>query len=59
MEISEKFIDKLKVVHPETPVHYTVQPGPHGFDAENVITDAWVKEGCDFIGKYWATSKQV
>lgn len=53
IEISTNFVNKMKETHPNTPVFYTVNPGPHGFDADNVLTDDFVKEGIDFIGKYW------
>lgn len=47
-------MEKLKETHPQTPIFHTSQPGPHGFDSDNVLTDAWVKEGCEFISKYWS-----
>ncbi|KAL1311779.1 hypothetical protein AAFC00_001863 [Neodothiora populina] len=50
---TERFIAKIKEKHPETPFLYTLEPGPHGFDVGNVLSDAWVKQGCEFLDKYW------
>jgi acetyl esterase/lipase len=55
VEGSYKFEKAVKEKLPETKLHLTYQPGDHGFDNVESIgleTD-WVKEGVDFIAKYW------
>ncbi|KAH8591248.1 Alpha/Beta hydrolase protein [Bisporella sp. PMI_857] len=50
---AENFVRKMKEVHPNTPVHFSIQPGSHGFDVSSSLNDDWVEKGCQFIKSYW------
>ncbi|KAI9739787.1 MAG: hypothetical protein M1834_006508 [Cirrosporium novae-zelandiae] len=45
--------EKARMMHPEVPIHVSLQPGSHGFDTMSTMDDAWVKEGVEFVKKYW------
>lgn len=46
-------MDKLKEVLPDVPVLLTLQPGDHGFEVNHSVDDAWVRQGLEFVKKYW------
>jgi hypothetical protein len=46
-------VERIRKTHPDVPVLYSVQPGPHGFDNDSTMSDPWVAEGLEFARKYW------
>ena len=46
-------VARIREALPETPVKYTVEPGPHLFDLECGLDEPWVKEGIEFLKKHW------
>lgn len=57
---SEAFVEKLKTMHPEAKVLYTVVPGQkHGIDAAATLETPWLKEGLDFIIPTWLGTKST
>lgn len=50
---SSGFVEKLKQTMPDVPMLLTLQPGDHSFDVLETMESAWVKEGCEFVEKFW------
>lgn len=50
---SQAFYDKVKQLHPNADVKLTIEPGEHGFDGEATLETPWMKEGLDWVGKFW------
>ncbi|KAK0643867.1 Alpha/Beta hydrolase protein [Cercophora newfieldiana] len=46
-------VTKIQEGLPKTPVKYTVEPGPHLLDLECGMDVPWVKEGVEFMKKFW------
>ena len=46
-------MDKLKQVKPDVPVLLSLQHGDHGFEVMHTVDDEWVREGFEFVKKYW------
>lgn len=46
-------VRRIRAAHPEVPLHYTVQPGDHGFDVPFGLDEPWVAEGAEFVKKHW------
>lgn len=54
VERSERFVEKLRRVHPGTKVRLTLRPGGHGFDTEMVSErEGWLREGLEWIEGEW------
>lgn len=51
--MADDFYEAVKKQHPATPVHMTIQPGPHGFDGNTPLDADWVQAGCKFIDGVW------
>ncbi|PLB55539.1 putative polyketide synthase [Aspergillus steynii IBT 23096] len=47
------FVDRLKVILPNVPVLLSLQKGDHGFEVMHTVEDEWVKEGLEFMERYW------
>ena len=46
-------MEKVKRVLPDVPVLLSLQPGDHGFEVRHTLEDEWVRNGFEFVGKYW------
>jgi acetyl esterase/lipase len=51
--IVDGLVAYIRETHPGTPLHYSVQPGNHGFDVSHTLEEPWVVEGAEFARKYW------
>ncbi len=49
----DEMVDRIKEALPETPLHYTLEPGEHVFDMMSELDTPWVKDGLAFLNKYW------
>ncbi|KAK0744868.1 Alpha/Beta hydrolase protein, partial [Apiosordaria backusii] len=52
-EGTEEFIARLKGVHEEVEVKYTLKKGIHGFDALYGLDKPWVGEGLRWVRRFW------
>ena len=43
----------MKKLLPDVPVLLSLQPGDHGFEVNCSADDDWVKQGLEFVGRYW------
>jgi len=50
---TDEMVERIAREKPGAVVKYTVQPGGHGFDGLNTLEDEWVREGVEFVRKYW------
>ena len=50
---STGFVTKLKEVLPDVPVMLSLQSGDHGFEVMHSADDEWVREGLNFVAKFW------
>ncbi|KAK3112915.1 hypothetical protein LTR53_010309 [Teratosphaeriaceae sp. CCFEE 6253] len=55
-----RFVEKLLGAWPDAQLHVTIEDGEHGFDNHAfgtgeaaTLETAWVKEGVEFVQKYW------
>lgn len=46
-------VERIKEALPDMPVKYTVEEGGHVFDLCVGLDEPWVKEGLDFVRRYW------
>ncbi|KAK4449847.1 Alpha/Beta hydrolase protein [Podospora aff. communis PSN243] len=46
-------VETMREVLPDVPVKYTVEPGPHLLDLDCGMDVPWIKEGVEFMKKYW------
>jgi hypothetical protein len=53
LETTIDFHKKMKELYPDVPSLLSVREGPHGFDAEMTGEEEWIKEGCEFIRRFW------
>lgn len=53
VEVSVNFVKLLKETMPDVPVHLATCPGDHGFDDVASLEDAWMKEGIEFIKRWF------
>ncbi|KAJ5813159.1 alpha/beta-hydrolase [Penicillium robsamsonii] len=53
LDCAQQFVQDMKALHPETPFHYSLESGGHGFDLKSTLDDDWVKKGVDFIERFW------
>jgi acetyl esterase/lipase len=57
---SEAFAKKVKELHPDVDILYTVVPGQeHGIDSTATFETPWLKEGLDFITSKWLGTKNI
>ncbi|PLB45035.1 putative polyketide synthase [Aspergillus steynii IBT 23096] len=47
------FVDRLKVILPDVPVMLSLEKGDHGFEVMHTVEDEWVKEGIEFMTRFW------
>ena len=50
---ADELVERVRAERPGAVVKYTVRPGGHGFDGESTLADGWVKEGVEFVKRYW------
>jgi len=53
IEGTHRFVERLQAHAATTPLHLTYEDGQHGFDEVTSSDTMWVKEGVQFIEKYW------
>lgn len=56
VEGTHRYVEVLRERCPAAAVHVSVREGDHGFDnvpPPAALSDGWVKEGTDFVEKYW------
>ncbi|KAK0948056.1 hypothetical protein LTR29_000580 [Friedmanniomyces endolithicus] len=60
VEGTHKFVEKLREKVPGVQLHVTIEDGEHGFDNHAAgsgeaatLETAWVKEGVEFVEKFW------
>jgi hypothetical protein len=47
------FLAQLRAVLPTTPVMMSSRKGEHNFETSLTMEEAWIREGCEFLSKYW------
>ncbi|THZ98364.1 alpha/beta-hydrolase [Aureobasidium pullulans] len=50
------FVNKVKKLLPQTPMHVSMEPGEHGFDGGVPLDEKWVQDGLSFVSQYWPLS---
>lgn len=50
---STGFVERMKQIHPDVPLLFSLQQGDHGFEAVRDGAEAWIQEGVQFVQKYW------
>ena len=53
ISISKAFYKRAKELYPDGKLLWTEQDGEHGFDGEASLDTPWIKEGVDFVEKFW------
>ncbi|KAL5585693.1 hypothetical protein FOVSG1_013385 [Fusarium oxysporum f. sp. vasinfectum] len=53
LQVAKDVVGMVRKHHPTVPVHFSIQPGPHGFDLLFGTEEPWVKEGLAFTKQYW------
>ncbi|KAI9743408.1 MAG: hypothetical protein M1818_003255 [Claussenomyces sp. TS43310] len=49
----DELVARIRQARPKVPVLYSVQPGDHSFDSYHGLDKPYIKEGVDFVRKYW------
>ncbi|KAI0134145.1 alpha/beta-hydrolase [Xylariales sp. AK1849] len=52
-EGSRDWADKLKRLHPDTPLHLVFREGEHCFDQEDTLETPWLKDPIEFVERFW------
>jgi hypothetical protein len=47
------FHKRLRELYPDTPALLSVRAGDHGFDVDMTGEEEWIREGCEFVRKFW------
>lgn len=50
---SSGFARRLREAQPDVPVQLSLRSGEHLFDVNTSKDADWVREGAQFLGKYW------
>ncbi len=50
---TDEMVARIRKTRPDTPLHFSIQPGGHGFDRPHGLTEPYIAEGIKFVRKYW------
>ncbi|EPE32223.1 alpha/beta-Hydrolase [Glarea lozoyensis ATCC 20868] len=53
LENTVDFHKRLRELYPDTPALLSIKDGGHGFDVDMTGEEEWIREGCEFVRKFW------